>query len=387
MKKLFVSLLLSALMLSVSYGELDEKGKRVYENIAESDERGDYTQNILDPFVATSSLVLDAKPYKGEYFVGEVFSVELIAKTTEKTDFEFELDFNKNEFLKFLNPNVKWQKNGDEYTALLYFEAKSVNAELLQIILKLKRNKEVFQQASLNVNPLQFKNVPDDKIYSGIVADELLIEHFKSDYFDNKNLIMVVEFKAQGANLKNFHLKNNKIIEQRVDGLKGDFNSSSAFYSAIFEPSMNELDFSYFNTNTQKLETINLQVEINDEKISTQTDLNPQNNDLDFYKQLFFWVIAGICGAIFAFKRSYIFLGIALIAFAASFFVVQGGTQTGVLKANSKVKILPTTQSTFFYTSQKDVDIEILGKRDNYFKILLPDGKIGWVTSENLQKN
>lgn len=387
MKKLFVSLLLSALALSVSYGELDEKGKRVYENIAESDERGDYTQNILDPFVATSSLVLDAKPYKGEYFVGEVFSVELIAKTTEKTDFEFELDFNKNEFLKFLNPNVKWQKNGDEYTALLYFEAKSVNAELLQIILKLKRNKEVFQQASLNVNPLQFKNVPDDKIYSGIVADELLIEHFKSDYFDDKNLIMVVEFKAQGANLKNFHLKNNKIIEQRVDGLKGDFNSSSAFYSAIFEPSMNELDFSYFNTNTQKLETINLQVEINDEKISTQTDLNPQNNDLDFYKQLFFWVIAGICGAIFAFKRSYIFLGIALIAFAASFFVVQGGTQTGVLKANSKVKILPTTQSTFFYTSQKDVDIEILGKRDNYFKILLPDGKIGWVTSENLQKN
>ena len=82
MKKLFVSLLLSALALSVSYGELDEKGKRVYENIAESDERGDYTQNILDPFVATSSLVLDAKPYKGEYFVGEVFSVELIAKTT-----------------------------------------------------------------------------------------------------------------------------------------------------------------------------------------------------------------------------------------------------------------------------------------------------------------
>ena len=37
MKKLFVSLLLSALALSVSYGELDEKGKRVYENIAESD--------------------------------------------------------------------------------------------------------------------------------------------------------------------------------------------------------------------------------------------------------------------------------------------------------------------------------------------------------------
>lgn len=380
-------LLILALCFACSFAVLDEKAQKVYENMAESDERGDYTQNILDPFVATSSLVLSTKEYKNEYFIGEVFSIELVAKTDETTDFEFELEFNKNEFLSFLNPNVKWQKNGNEYSTTLWFEAKNANAELLQIIVNLKRNKENFQQASLNVNPLQFKKVQADKNYSHLVADELTVKHFRSDYFDDKNLVMVVELSAQNANLKNFHLNNEKIIEQRVDGFKGDFNSSSVFYSAIFEPSVSELDFSYFNTTTQKLESTSLKVELIDQKISTQSDLNPQDNDLNFYKQLFFWVIALACGIIFVLKKSYPFLAGAIVAFILSFFVGNGSTQTATLKANSRVKILPTTQSTFFYTSQKDEEVEILGKRENYLKILLSDGKIGWVSNENLQKN
>ena len=335
MKKLFVSLLLSALALSVSYGELDEKGKRVYENIAESDERGDYTQNILDPFVATSSLVLDAKSYKGEYFVGEVFSVEIVAKTTEKTDFEFELSFNKNDSLAFLNPNPKWQRN-----------------------------------------------------YAHLAAQELEVRHFKSDFFDDKNLVMIVELWAKGANLKNFKLNNEKIIQQRVDGLRGDFNESSAFYSAVFPPNVSQISFSYFNTTTQKLESVSLKVEVSDEKISTQTDLNPQDNSLDFYKRLFLWVIAFICGVLFVVKRHYAFLIAAFIAFLMSFLVGESNdTQKGILKANSKATLLPTAQSTHFYTSERDEEVEILGERKNFIKVLLNDGKIGWVSREAVQKD
>lgn len=388
MKKLFVSLLLSALALSVSYGELDEKGKRVYENIAESDERGDYTQNILDPFVATSSLVLDAKPYKGEYFVGEVFSVELIAKTTEKTDFEFELSFNKNDSLAFLNPNPKWQRNGDEYSTTLFFEANNVNAELAQIIVSLKRNKIAFQQASLNINPLQFKRIDGGKNYAHLAAQELEVRHFKSDFFDDKNLVMIVELWAKGANLKNFKLNNEKIIQQRVDGLRGDFNESSAFYSAVFPPNVSQISFSYFNTTTQKLESVSLKVEVSDDKISTQTDLNPQDNSLDFYKRLFLWVIAFICGVLFVVKRHYAFLIAAFIAFLMSFLVGESNdTQKGILKANSKATLLPTAQSTHFYTSERDEEVEILGERKNFIKVLLNDGKIGWVSREAVQKD
>lgn len=380
-------LLILALSFVFAFALLDEKGQQVYNNIAESDEMGNYTQNIPDPFVATSSLVLSTKDYKSQYLVGELFTIELTAKTDEKTDFEFELEFNKNDSLLFLNPNVKWLKNGNEYTTTLWFEAKDVNAALIQIILNLKRNKEVFQQASLNINPLQFKRIDAGKNYAHIVAKELNVKRVKSDYFDDKNLVMVVEFEAQEANLKNFHLNNEKIIQQRVDGFRGDFNTSNAFYSAVFAPSVSELNFSYFNTSTQSLQNISLKVELSNEKLSTQSDLNPKNNDLLFYKRLALWALSGVFVLIFVFKRHYLFFALAVIIFVGSFFIGSKDTQTAILKANSRAKILPTSQSTYFYTSEKDEEVEILGKRKEWVKILLSNGKIGWVSNENLQKN
>lgn len=380
-------ILILALFFVLGFSALDEKGQQVYNNIAESDERGDYTQNILDPFVATSSLVLSTKEYKSEYLVGELFTIELTAKTDEKTDFDFELEFNKNDSLIFLNPSVKWEQNGNEYTTTLWFEAKDVNAELLQIIVSLTRNKENFQQASLNVNPLQFKRINANKNYAHLVAKELEIKHIKSDYFDDKNLVMIVEFEAKEANLKNFWLDNDKIIQQRIDGFRGDFHDSTAFYSAVFNPNINELNFSYFNTSTQNLENVSLKVELSDEKVSTQTDLNPKNNDLIFYKKLGLWILAVILAVIFVLKRNYILFIIALVAFITSFFIGDNTTQMATLKANSRAKILPTSQSTYFYTNEKDEEVEILGKRKEWVKVLFENGKIGWVNNENLQKN
>ena len=43
--------------------------------------------------------------------------------------------------------------------------------------------------------------------------------------------------------------------------------------------------------------------------------------------------------------------------------------------------------STVFLTSDKILDIEKLGERENYIKFLLPDGKIGWTDRENIIKN
>ena len=49
--------------------------------------------------------------------------------------------------------------------------------------------------------------------------------------------------------------------------------------------------------------------------------------------------------------------------------------------------ILPMERSTVFFTSDKVLDIEKLGDREGYIKILLPDGKIGWTERENIIKN
>ncbi len=58
-----------------------------------------------------------------------------------------------------------------------------------------------------------------------------------------------------------------------------------------------------------------------------------------------------------------------------------------MLKAQSKIQILPTLNSTYFYSGEQIQEVEVLDKREHYRKILLNNGKIGWVKNEDLAKN
>ncbi len=365
-------------------GNFSQEAQKIYQNIAPSDEEEDFESTIEDPFIPQGSLVLDIENYPNKVYVGEVFCIDIYATTTETTNFDLELNFDKNEYLEFLNPNPKWIKQENAYKTQLFFEAKNANANLEQIFVKLVRNKEVFQEASLKLSPIKFEPTPTNKNFSHLVASSLEVKKIKTSVFDDKNLIMMLELAATNANLKSFHL--NEISKQGIENFKGNFNASNAFYYAIFPDSKKNFEFSYFNKDTKKLENLNFELKISDEELSTQVDLNPVNKDFNIYKQYALWFLAFIFAVLFVFTRNFIVLFLALLSFALSF-LVDTSTHSGVLKAGSKVKILPTTPSTYFYTANSNEEVEILNQRENYIKILLKNGQIGWVNRENLQKN
>lgn len=382
-------LLILFLLFSFGYSknQLNETELEIYKNMSSSDENEKYNEEVAYDTKENSSLVLRSLDYKKEYYVGEVFPIIIYAKTNEVSDFGFDIELDKNEDLAFLNKNLKWNKKGDEYEAILWFEAKTANAYIKNIKVSLTRNKVAFKESNLKIQDLRFKKINADRLYSNLVASKLEIKKVKTSYFDDKSLVMIVALEAQNANLNNFNITNDTtLIKQRVDNVNGDFNSSSAFYSAIFAPSKKELSFSYFNTDTNKLETVNLEVEISsNETVNTQSDLNPQSNVIDFYKQFILWFISGICAIFFIFKRSYLLLGVAVVCFALSF-MVTSSSYKAVFKAKASAKLLPTSNSTYFYTSSQDEEVEVLDSRQNYKKILFKDGKIGWVDEKDLQE-
>ena len=386
-------ILLAVFLLGLSFLnaeiKLNETELQIYKNISQSEEK---EVNIEDTAVnnirGLSSLALRVLDYKKDYYVGEVFPITIYAKTNEGSEFGFRVDLDKNNDLAFLNKDVKWEKVQGEYKASLWFEAKSTNAKLNNIKISLTRNKVPFQDTTLNIENIRFKRVNADKNYANLVASELKVKKFRTNRFDDKNLVMIVELSAKNANLNNFNIANDTtLVKQRIDNVNGDFNSSSAFYSAIFAPSKNELSFSYFNTQSNKLEEINLAVELSsNETVNTQSDLNPTVNAMDFYKQLALWIIAAVCAFVYIFKRSYVFLAIALIVFILSFFVVSSSYKA-TIKANTSAKLLPTENSTYFYTSSQEEEVDVLTSRQNYKKVLFKNGKIGWVDEKDLQKN
>ena len=54
------------------------------------------------------------------------------------------------------------------------------------------------------------------------------------------------------------------------------------------------------------------------------------------------------------------------------------------ISKDTRLRIVPTEKSTIFYTTDRVLQVERLGTRDNYIKVLLPTGEIGWIKDENI---
>ena len=337
--------------------------------------------------IKVKELLLKATNVPKNVVIGEIFSVEIVADT--QNDFEFELETQLDETnIKWLNKkNFQWVKSEDnKYVGTFYLEVTSIDAKTLKVSLTLKRNGENYQSSSINIFLPKLKELRSDENYNHIVADNLEVKKFKTTKFDDINNIMVVEIYGNNVDLSAFNIENKTILKQGVDTINGDFNSQSAYYFAVFKPNKKSLDFNYYNLKKAKFESFSLPVSVEDDDVSTQIGLNPKQSEFSTYKDVTIYSCAVffLLLAIWRRRLSYFFVAAVFIALGIYTYNPFG---KAVLKPDISVSILPTKNSTIFYTSRKNENVEILDTKGDYSKILFADGKIGWVKKDNLVKN
>jgi len=337
--------------------------------------------------IKVKELLLKATNVPKNVVIGEIFSVEIVADTQNDFEFEFETQLDETN-IKWLNKkNFQWVKSEDnKYVGTFYLEATSIDAKTLKVGLDLKRNGENYQSSSINIFLPKLKELRSDENYNHIVADNLEVKKFKTTKFDDINNIMVVEIYGNNVDLSAFNIENKTILKQGVDTINGDFNSQSAYYFAVFKPNKKSLDFNYYNLKKAKFESFSLPVSVEDDDVSTQIGLNPKQSEFSTYKDVTIYscAVIFILLAIWRRKFSYFFVAAVFIALGIYTYNPFG---KAVLKPDVSVTILPTKNSTVFYTSRKNENVEILDTKDDYSKILFADGKIGWVKKDNLVKN
>jgi len=337
--------------------------------------------------IKVKELLLKATNVPKNVVIGEIFSVEIVADTQNDFEFEFETQLDETN-IKWLNKkNFQWIKSEDnKYVGTFYLEATSIDAKTLKVGLDLKRNGENYQSSSINIFLPKLKELRSDENYNHIVADNLEVKKFKTTKFDDINNIMVVEIYGNNVDLSAFNIENKTILKQGVDTINGDFNSQSAYYFAVFKPNKKSLDFNYYNLKKAKFESFSLPVSVEDDDVSTQIGLNPKQSEFSTYKDVTIYscAVIFILLAIWRRRLSYFFVATIFIALGIYTYNPFG---KAVLKPDISVSILPTKNSTIFYTSHKNENVEILDTKGDYSKILFADGKIGWVKKDNLVKN
>ena len=337
--------------------------------------------------IKVKELLLKATNVPKNVVIGEIFSVEIVADTQNDFEFEFETQLDETN-IKWLNKkNFQWVKSEDnKYVGTFYLEATSIDAKTLKVSLDLKRNGENYQNSSINIFLPKLKELRSDENYNHIVADNLEVKKFKTTKFDDINNIMVVEIYGNNVDLSAFNIENKTILKQGVDTINGDFNSQSAYYFAVFKPNKKSLDFNYYNLKKAKFESFSLPVSVEDDDVSTQIGLNPKQSEFSAYKDVIIYscAVIFILLAIWRRRLSYFFVAAIFIALGIYTYNPFG---KAVLRPDISVSILPTKNSTIFYTSHKNENVEILDTKGDYSKILFADGKIGWVKKDNLVKN
>ncbi len=340
------------------------------------------------PPVKAKSIFLSYEKEIKSVYVNEIFKVTVkVIAAMENPSFSYTLLGGKDYELK--NPSAFFhQIDNNQYTIEFYFKLKSPTAKLPDIKITARNDREEKDSEILpHLNPKIFSLKKSPK-FCNVLADELKVLKFKTTNFDEKKYMFVMKIKYKRANIEDFHIPWT--IKDKIEEKKGDFLDGEVIYLAYIPSNTKYFSFKYFNLQKRQFEYFSYPVILEKDELSTQLDLNPKASRFDLYKDSILGVLALIFLGFSVFKikngqkSGYIYLLLALLI--GGYIVYdQLPFSDKVVKKETKVRILPTENSTIFYTPQKDVKVKVLNKRGEYIKVMFPDNKIGWVKDEDLR--
>jgi hypothetical protein len=319
-------------------------------------------------------------------FVNQVFSVKVKAIiTTTNFDKIKNKIIDTNSSMKVLNSDENWKWYNDEiFYKTFYLKATDKNATMPHIYFELYNDdnlsdSQIFPDLKLNII-----NLNTDKYFSHVIAKSLKIIKSKTTSFDEKNLIIVIEIQATDSNLKDFKL--SWVIRDGIDSKFDNTPIYKIYYYAIIPKELKKFKFTYFNTQSNSFVKKQVDVIIDNDEVSTQSDLNPKDDKLAIYKNISFGIIFLILLYIFIKRKRLVYL-LLLILLVAYYFIDTNPLNSIKISANTKIQILPTENSTVFYVTPRVLYVQKLMTRENYIKVILSNGKIGWVKEKNVLKN
>ncbi|MEJ5168524.1 MAG: SH3 domain-containing protein, partial [Arcobacteraceae bacterium] len=220
--------------------------------------------------------------------------------------------------------------------------------------------------------------------FSSVIAKELTLTSHITKQYDNNTVLTILEIEGEESNLRDFKLKNYQ--RQGIEAISGDFDKEKLVYFVIIPIHEETLTFSYYNTQSSKIEIISSPIVHSEEIVSTQTDLNPHNSNVLLYKRVGVGILLFLCVMWLLFRRDKISLLVTVICGLYLIYIYLPN-RNFLIKKDTNVFILPTKNSSVFFKTDSDVYVEVLDSQKGYIKVLLPDDKIGWVSEDDIGKN
>ncbi len=330
-------------------------------------------------------LYLSLKDVPERIIKGEIFSITLKTLSTVKKFQNITYKFANQKGLKSIN-KVPYRENVKKYYYdTFFFLATRSKAKLPDITATLvTRNNQKYKKTTLIGEKINTVTLNPKKEFSNIIADSFKLVNYKTTNYDKTHNIIVFSATAQNCNIKAFKLKN--VYKQGIESLKKSIKTSKITYYAVINKEIENFSFSYFNLQRNKYLNITIPIIVNDDSVTTQTDLKPKNQSKEKLKMSIAGAVALVGFVIILWRRKYIYLPLIVIPLAYIAYMAIPAKDV-CIKQGSMIYLLPVHNGTIFETTSSEMIFTKEGSVKEFVKVKLKNEKIGWVKNENICSN
>lgn len=323
---------------------------------------------------------------KKSFYHRELFQVTYKLRILQEYDEIRTLFWDENEIksVSVLNPDSPWIKEEDgTLSNLFYYKIRQSHFTLPTLTIQALKDNQPIAEESLKGEEGKAIELGGNPLFSKVVATNLAVTEKKVTSYDTENNLVVFRVEAEGTDLGDFSIPQHP--KQGIESSNITLPKASMIYYVIMPKSEPSLIFDYFNLEKYQYERITLENLAVDERVSTQADIKPKNT-----LQIFLFSILGVLivllALLYVYYRNPLLIIVALLLLGYSTYLALFKHE-GYLQAGSQVSILPTRNSTIIFQATTPMKVEILSERDDYYKIILADEKIGWVKKSEIRKD
>ncbi len=266
------------------------------------------------------------------------------------------------------------------FISKIIYKSKDKQFTLPNITLALLKNEVIVDFISIKPPKIKFEKIAlNQKLFSNIIASNLEINTIKTKQYTNSMLLSTINIEATNSNLEDMRL--NEFNDQGIKSLTDKAPYQNIYYYVMIPSHTKEIKFTYYNTILKDFVMITLPISLDEELVSTQTDLNPYNSSILIYKQFSTLVILIIVIILFIITKQnkYLFIIVILISIIGYLFIPN---KKIIIPVNTKIYILPTKHSTVYKILENKELVEIINKKDKYIKVLFKNDNIGWIKDD-----
>jgi hypothetical protein len=364
--------------LLLCFGLLHAEGFQFYSD--EGETTGSFFSN--EPEVQPKVLYISYTEVPDRVFRGEIFSLTVKALSTEEQFEDIDYTVAKGHGYKLLTPAPERRTEGRYFYDTFYFQATGATLQTPELTAAIRFSEFVTSEpATLEGKSIDVVTLNPPKGFAHILADHFEITDFKTTRYNRSRNIAVFNAKATRCNIEALHFDG--IEKQGTESVTPSHHASLITYYAIIPKKLENLKFSYFDLKSESFVEAMIPIIVEDDSVSTQSDLKPTEHRHTMIKVAIAGVVALIALIFFIMKRRlivlpFIILPMLYIAYAAV------PIEYACIKPDSPIYLLPMENSTTFEVTSRQYNLEVQGRIENYTKVKLENNKIGWVSNEDL---